>query len=53
MKLGLLADIHESNELLQVALDRFRAEDVDQVVVLGDLFELGLNEFLQFRFSPI
>ncbi len=41
MKLGLLADIHESNEHLHVALDQFRAEGVDQVVVLGDLFELG------------
>jgi len=41
MKLGLLADIHESNEHLHVALDQFRAEGVDQVVVLGDLFEMG------------
>jgi hypothetical protein len=41
MKLGLLADIHESNENLRAALDRFRAEGVDQVVVLGDLFEMG------------
>jgi predicted phosphodiesterase len=41
MKLGLLADIHESNEFLRIALGQFRTEEVDQVVVLGDLIELG------------
>jgi predicted phosphodiesterase len=39
MKLGLLADIHEDVERLQVALRRFDKEDVDQVVVLGDVAE--------------
>lgn len=38
MRLGLLADIHEDVERLQAALDRFRREEVDQVVVL-DLSE--------------
>ena len=41
MKLGLLADIHEHVEHLQRALGRFREEKVEQVVVLGDLFEMG------------
>lgn len=41
MKLGLLADIHEHNDDLRTALDVFRRERVDQVVVLGDVFELG------------
>ena len=41
MKLGLLTDIHENVEHLQRALDRFQAEDVDQIVVIGDVFEMG------------
>ena len=41
MKLGLLTDIHEQVELLCIALDRFRHEQVDQVVVIGDVFEIG------------
>ncbi len=41
MKLGLLADIHEHNDDLRMALDAFRRRRVDQVVVLGDVFELG------------
>jgi hypothetical protein len=41
MKLGLLADIHEQNHHLRDALERFQQEDVDQVVVLGDVLELG------------
>jgi hypothetical protein len=41
MKLGILADIHEDVEGLAVALALLRRESVDQVVVLGDLFETG------------
>ena len=41
MKLGMLADIHEQNVRLRSALERFRQDMVDQVVVLGDAFELG------------
>ncbi|MFN9374393.1 MAG: metallophosphoesterase family protein [Planctomycetaceae bacterium] len=41
MKLGLLSDIHEQVESLALALDRFRQQKVDQVVVVGDLFEMG------------
>ena len=41
MKLGLITDIHEQVELLRTALDRFRHEHVDQVVVIGDVFEIG------------
>lgn len=41
MKLGLVTDIHESVELLDSALSRFRKEAVDQVVVIGDIFEMG------------
>ena len=41
MRLGLIADIHEQVEFLRAALDRFRQEQVDRVVVLGDVFETG------------
>jgi hypothetical protein len=41
MKLGLLADIHEHVGHLRRALDQFQREKVEQVVVLGDLFEMG------------
>ena len=41
MKLGIVSDIHEAVELLEVALAGFRRAGVDQVVVLGDLFETG------------
>lgn len=41
MKLGLITDIHEQVDLLRVALDRFDKEQVDQVVVIGDVFEMG------------
>jgi predicted phosphodiesterase len=41
MKLGLLTDIHEQVEFLRIALDRFRQDPVDQVVVIGDIFETG------------
>lgn len=41
MKLGLLTDIHEDVERLQGALARFRRAGVEQVVLLGDVFETG------------
>ena len=41
MRLGILADIHEEVEHLAAALERFRRERVDQVVVLGDVFCTG------------
>jgi hypothetical protein len=41
MKLGLLADIHEQTRYLREALERFQREEVDRVVVLGDVLELG------------
>jgi predicted phosphodiesterase len=41
MKLGLLADIHENNDHLRVALARFRQHGVHQVVLLGDICETG------------
>jgi len=41
MKLGLIADIHEHVVHLRRALDSFYREKVDQIVVLGDVFEMG------------
>ncbi len=41
MKLGLLADIHEHLDHLRVALDCFRAQGVDRVIVLGDVYMMG------------
>lgn len=41
MKLGIVSDIHEANQLLERALGLFRGREVDQVVALGDLFEIG------------
>ena len=41
MKLGLITDIHEQVEFLQLALGRFHTEKVEQIVTLGDVFELG------------
>lgn len=41
MKLGLLTDIHEHVAYLRTALDYFRRAQVDQVIVIGDLFEQG------------
>ena len=43
MRLGLLADIHEEVDLLRSALAHFARCGVDQVVVLGDIFETGRN----------
>lgn len=41
MKLGLVTDIHEHVEFLQIALRRFERASVDQIVVIGDVFEMG------------
>ncbi len=41
MKLGIITDIHEHVGHLRTALAHFRQEQVDQVVVLGDVFETG------------
>lgn len=41
MKLGLITDIHEHVELLRFALDILGGEKVDQIVVIGDVFEMG------------
>lgn len=41
MKLGLLTDIHEHLGYLRSALRLLQSEQVDQVVVIGDLFEQG------------
>ncbi len=41
MKLGLLADIHEHVEHLEAALAWFQRERVEQILVLGDVFEMG------------
>lgn len=41
MKLGVLTDIHEHVENLRTALERFRVEQVDRIVVIGDVFEMG------------
>ena len=46
MKLGLLTDIHEHLGHLRSALRSLQREQVDQVVIIGDVFEMGrhLNE---------
>lgn len=41
MKLGLITDIHEHVDFLRAALDRFAMERVDQVVMMGDVLEMG------------
>jgi predicted phosphodiesterase len=41
MKIGLIADIHEHVEHLRTALDLFYRENVDQIIVLGDVFEMA------------
>ncbi len=41
MKLGLLTDVHEEVKLLQGALDVFRCQRVDQVVLLGDVVSMA------------
>jgi predicted phosphodiesterase len=41
MKLGILADIHESVNNLRAALEQFHTASVDQIVVLGDVYRIG------------
>lgn len=41
MKLGLVTDIHEHVEHLQTAIAHFEQEQVDQIVFIGDAFEMG------------
>lgn len=41
MKIGILADIHEANARLRLAISCLYAEGVDRFVVLGDIFETG------------
>lgn len=43
MKLGLITDIHEHVEHLRPALARLKQERVEQVVVIGDIVEMGLR----------
>ena len=41
MKVGLISDIHEDVVRLQDCLRRLQAQRVDQIVVVGDVFEMG------------
>lgn len=41
MRLGLLADVHEAVELLDLAIVALRGRGVDRFVCLGDVFETG------------
>lgn len=41
MKLGLITDIHEQVEPLRRALDVLHREQVDQIVMIGDVCETG------------
>jgi len=41
VKLGILADVHEDVQRLTLALQSFGREKVDQVVLLGDVFDTG------------
>lgn len=43
MKLGLLADIHEEDELLRRCVDLLDAQGVDRFVILGDIADHGRN----------
>ena len=41
MKLGLITDIHEHVGHLRTALSLFHRKGVEQVVIIGDVFEMG------------
>ena len=41
MKLGLITDIHEHVLYLKAALARFKEHQVDQIVMIGDVFAMG------------
>lgn len=51
LKVGILSDIHVSNEKTKEtfikALDYFRNNDVDAVMIAGDLVEMGMDSELQ------
>ena len=51
LKVGILSDIHVSNEKSKEtfikALDYFRNNDVDAVMIAGDLVEMGMDSELQ------
>ena len=51
LKVGILSDIHVSNEKSKEtfikALDYFRTNDVDAVMIAGDLVEMGMDSELQ------
>jgi hypothetical protein len=41
MRLGLITDVHEHVDHLRLALQRLCQERADQIVLIGDVFELG------------
>lgn len=41
MKLDRITDIHEHVDLLRAALDQFRQESANQIMVIGDVFATG------------
>lgn len=41
MRLGILADIHEDVPRLTLALQQFRRQGVQQIILLGDVFDTG------------
>lgn len=43
MRYGLLADIHEEVTFLRLAIDELNRRGVDRLVMLGDVFETGVN----------
>lgn len=43
MRMGLLADIHANREAFDACLARLRSEDVDRIVILGDVVGYGAD----------
>lgn len=43
MKLGLITDVHEDVAHLRLALATFEREQVDQIVMIGDVFHFGMD----------
>jgi predicted phosphodiesterase len=43
MRLGILADIHANREALDACLARFEREDIDRLVILGDVVGYGAD----------
>ena len=54
MRIGILADIHESLTNLRWAIDVLDEQGADRLVVLGDVFVLGHRFSLDYvvRFLP-